>query len=184
MKAYVEIRLSGSGGQGLMLAGAILAEAAGIFDGKEVIQNRSYGPESRGGASRSEIIISETRIHYPAVINPDIVLAMTNEAYQKYVSDLKPDGILVIDPTYVMLEDNNDPRVHMIPITKLAVETTGEALTANMVALGAVIGLSEVVTVTSMEKSIANRVPAGTVDKNLNAFKAGYERVRTENYVG
>ena len=96
----MELRLSGSGGQGLILIGIILAEAA-ILDNKLAIQSQSYGPEARGGASKAEVIISEKAIHYPKVTEPDLVLAMTQEAAQKYHSDLKPEGTLIVDSTYV-----------------------------------------------------------------------------------
>jgi len=92
-----EIRLSGSGGQGMVLAGLILSEAAGIYDGKFVTQTKSYGPEARGGASRTEVVISTEEIDYPKVMQPDLVLAMTQEAQDKYCQDLKKDGILIVD---------------------------------------------------------------------------------------
>lgn len=96
-----EIRLSGSGGQGLIVAGIILAEAAGIHDGKYVCQTQSYGPEARGGASKAEVVISEEEIDYPKAIKPDVLLAMNQKACDAYFFDMKPDGMLVVDSTFV-----------------------------------------------------------------------------------
>src|SRR5512139_2762594 len=100
MERY-EIRLSGSGGQGLILAGVILAEAAGIHDGKYVCQTQSYGPEARGGASKAEVIISDEEIDYPKAMKPDLLLAMNQRSCDTYLFDLKPNGVLVVDSTFV-----------------------------------------------------------------------------------
>lgn len=184
MNQYTEIRLSGSSGQGLMLAGSILAEAAGLYDGKEVIQSRSYGPESRGGASRSEVIISTTPIDYPEVVQPDVVVAMTEEACQKWTRDMKEDGIIIVDPKYVRVTENKDKRLCVIPITEIAVESTGKEITANLAALGALIGLTQIVSTQAMEEAIRNRVPAGTEEMNLRAFRSGAaygERVKMKD---
>src|SRR5690554_1689089 len=109
-----EIRLSGSGGQGIILAAIILAEAC-ILNGKNVIQTQAYGPEARGGASKAEVIVSEDQIDYPKVINPDIVLAMTQEAADKHAAALKQNGILLVDSTFVKTIPKDVQQLYQIP---------------------------------------------------------------------
>ncbi|HHY94001.1 MAG TPA: 2-oxoacid:ferredoxin oxidoreductase subunit gamma [Firmicutes bacterium] len=180
MWVYAELRLSGSGGQGLMLAGQILAEAAGVYEGHHVVQTRSYGPEARGGASRSEVIISDQEIDYPEVTAPDIVLAMTQEAASKYHSDLKPEGILIIDPQFVYEPPRLQPgqRLYAIPLTALAAEKSGRKVTANMVALGVICALGGLVGPAALERAVLARVPCGTEDMNRRALQAGLEAAR------
>ncbi len=169
-----EVRLSGSGGQGIILAGIILAEA-GIIDGKNVIQTQSYGPEARGGASKSEVILGESEIDYPKVINPDIVLAMTQEAANKYVSSMKEDGVVLVDSTYVKNPPKNVEKLYQIPITQIAKNNVGREIVSNMVALGALVGLTNVVTFEALEKAVLARIPKGTEELNRKALLLGYE---------
>jgi 2-oxoglutarate ferredoxin oxidoreductase subunit gamma len=172
----MEFRLSGSGGQGLILAGIILAEAA-IADGKEAVQSQSYGPEARGGSSKSEVIISEKAIYYPKVVSPDFLLAMTQEALNKYSTDLKPEGILVVDSTFVREVPDTFKTVYSVPITKMAKEKLGRDLFANIIALGAVAKLTNAVSKESLEQAVLARVPKGTEEVNRQALKLGYEAV-------
>jgi len=125
MKERMEICLSGAGGQGLILAGIILAEAASIYDGKEAVQTQSYGPEARGGASRSEVIISNDFIDYPKVIESDILLALTQDACNKYVKNLSRDGILVVDSSIVKEIPSIPAKIYKFPVTKIAQERLG-----------------------------------------------------------
>ena len=168
----VEIRLAGEGGQGMILAGIILAEAAAIFDGKNALQNQSYGPEARGGASKSEVILSEGEIDYPEVINADVFVALSQEACDKYSSNLKKNGLLIVDEEAV----GRIPVTSAIkaPISRLALETTGKAITANVVALGLLVGLTEVVSREAIEKAVLARAPKGTEDLNRAALAAGF----------
>ncbi|MGQ9525072.1 MAG: 2-oxoacid:acceptor oxidoreductase family protein [Armatimonadota bacterium] len=170
----IEIRLAGSGGQGILLAGLVLAEAAAIYDGKNAVQTQSYGPESRGGASRSEIVISDAEIDYPKVTRPDFVLLMTPEAASAYGTDVKPEGIVLVDSPRVSCQ-NCPARVVEIPITRLAVEVTGRPLTANIVAVGAIATLTKVASTEAVEKAVLSRVPRGTEELNLRALRAGIE---------
>ncbi|MCX7781234.1 MAG: 2-oxoacid:acceptor oxidoreductase family protein [Negativicutes bacterium] len=172
----MQFRLSGSGGQGLILAGIILAEAA-IEDGKEAVQSQSYGPEARGGSSKSEVIISEKPIHYPKVVNPDFLLAMTQEALNKYATDLPDEAILVTDSTFVGEIPARFKNVYQVPITKLAKEKLGRDLFANIIALGTVAKLTDVVSIEAMEKAVLARVPKGTEEVNRQALKLGFESV-------
>jgi 2-oxoglutarate ferredoxin oxidoreductase subunit gamma len=172
----MEVRLSGSGGQGLILAGIILAEAA-IGDGKEAVQSQSYGPEARGGSSKSEVIISNDRIHYPKVAAPDLLLAMTQESLNKYGADLKEAGILVIDTTFVREVPDKYKNVHAVPITQLAKEKCGRELFANIVALGTITKLTGAVSLVALEKAVLARVPKGTEEMNKLALQIGYQAV-------
>ncbi|MDZ7288998.1 MAG: 2-oxoacid:acceptor oxidoreductase family protein [candidate division KSB1 bacterium] len=170
-----EIRLSGSGGQGLILAGLILAEAAAIYDDKNATQSQSYGPEARGGASRSDVIISDEEIDYPKAISIDLLLALTQEASDKYTRDLKKGSIVIVDSGFVTSLPKGDFKLYTVPITDIATKEIGKALVANILALGLITGLSKVVTVGAMETAIRARVPKGTEELNMRAFKKGLE---------
>ena len=173
-----EIRLAGSGGQGLILAGKILAEAAAIYDDKNATQSQSYGPEARGGASKSEVIISDEEIDYPKVTEVDLFLALTQESCDSYSKDLKPDGVLLVDSTYVTRVPQGGFKVFKLPITELAIQNIGNRTVTNIVALGIVVSISKVVSVSAAESAILSRVPKGTEDMNKKAFKAGLEAAK------
>lgn len=169
----VEIRLAGEGGQGMILAGIILAEAASIYDNKNAIQTQSYGPEARGGASKAEVVIGNEEIDFPEVLTADALVALSQEACDKYAQNLKKGGILIVD-------EENVSRVPMsnavkAPITRLAMQATGKAITANVVALGVLVGLTEVVTRQAIEKAVLGRAPRGTEEMNRAALNAGLE---------
>ncbi len=170
-----EIRLSGEGGQGLVLAGKILAEAAAIYDEKNATQSQSYGPEARGGASRSEVIIADEEIDYPKATRLNLLLAITQEACEKYVKDLLPEGILLVDEEAVERVPQGSFRIYRVPMVAIAERETGRALVANIVALGIITALTGVVSKAAMEAAIRARVPKGTEELNLKAFHAGLE---------
>lgn len=167
-----EIRLAGEGGQGMILAGIILAEAAAIYDNKNAVQSQSYGPEARGGASKAEVIIAAGEIDYPEVLVADVLVAMSQEACDKYASNLKPDGLLIVDEEKV----GRVPVTSAVkaPITRLAVEATGKPITANVVALGVLVGMTGVVSREAIEKAVAARAPKGTEELNMAALAAGF----------
>jgi 2-oxoglutarate ferredoxin oxidoreductase subunit gamma len=176
-KSY-EVRLAGTGGQGAILAGILLAEAA-IRDGKNVTQTQSYGPEARGGASRSEVVISNEEIHYPKVIQAHITLCMSQEACDRYGSQMCKDGLLILDADHVTRAPTT--RAVRVPMTTLAREVAGREIVANVVGLGVLVGLTGVVSREAMEAAIRERVPRGTEGINLKALAAGFgaaERVR------
>ena len=166
-----EIRFAGSGGQGIITAAIVLAEAAGVYEGKYVCQTQSYGPESRGGSSKAEVVVSEKAIDYPRAIKPDLLLAMNQESCDAYFSELKPDGLLVVDSTLVTQTPTS--RVVAIPFTQIARKKLKKELVANMVALGAVGFLSQVVSLKSLEAALIARVPKGTEKLNRQALRAG-----------
>ncbi|MBN1885969.1 MAG: 2-oxoacid:acceptor oxidoreductase family protein [Candidatus Krumholzibacteriota bacterium] len=168
-----EVRLSGSGGQGLILAGKILAEAVAIYDGRNAVQTQSYGPEARGGASKAEVVISDGEIDYPKAIELDVLLALTQESCGKYACDLKTGGILIVDSDWVNQLPDGDFRVFSAPIGRIAVERVGKAVVTNIVALGILTRLSGAATEESVRKAIRARVPRGTEEINMKAFDEG-----------
>jgi len=178
MSSQCEIRLTGSGGQGLILAGIILAESA-LIDGNNAIQSQSYGPEARGGASKAEVIISNKEINYPKVRDCDILLALTQVSCDTYIRTLKKDGILIID-SGVDTPKRDDIKIYSVPILHTASEKLQKSLVANIVALGAINKLAEIVSSDALEKSVLNRVPKGTEEFNQNALKEGIMLI--ENY--
>ena len=171
-----QLRLSGSGGQGVITAAIILAEAA-VSEGKQAVQSQSYGPEARGGASKSEVIIDDEKIFHPHVKAPDFVLAMTQKAADKYYTDLSADGVLILDDDLVP-NSPNFKNIIRVPITKLAVEKVGKALFANIVALGVLAKITKLVDFDTIKKSVAHRVPAHTVEQNMLALQLGFDSVQ------
>lgn len=179
MKDRIEIRLGGSGGQGLILGGIILAEAA-ILDGKNAIQAQSYGPEARGGASKAEVIIADGEIAFPKVQNADVLLALTQKACDKYLSSLKMNGLLILDDSIdinpITFENY---QVVRIPIISTAVEKLQKVMVANIIAMGAIRELTDAVTRESLQKAVMNRVPPGTEELNKKALDAGYQLIQS-----
>lgn len=167
-----QFRLSGTGGQGLILAGIILAEAA-ILDGKWATQSQSYGPESRGGAAKSEVIISKQPIHFPKVTHPDVLLAMSQASMLKFSKDLPSGSILITDSQFVTDLPPHSGPIYELPITATAKEKLGGILSANMVALGALNELTGEVSEESLIKAVRQRVPRGTEGINEQAIRIG-----------
>ena len=168
-----EIRLSGSGGQGMIFASVALCEAIGGGDGKNVSQSQSYGPEARGGASKADVVISENEIFYPKAIKLDLLLAMTQESLDKYYGDLKDGGMLIIDSSLVT--DVPDVPHYALPFTRLARNEVGNIMVANVVALAAIATLTNIVKFESLEKAILARAPRGTEERNKQALQIGRE---------
>ncbi len=175
MSERYEIRFSGSGGQGLILAGVIFAEAATIYDKINAVQSQSYGPEARGGASKSEVIISDQAIDFPKAQAIDLQLSLTQESCTKYYKDVKGDGILLVDSDFVREVPKGTFKVVKLPIIRTATEEIGKAFVANIVALGAITALTKKVTLASVEKAVLSRVPKGTEDMNRKALQAGFD---------
>lgn len=167
--------MGGSGGQGLVLMGLILAEAAGIIDRRQVVQSQLYGPESRGGASRSDVIISDQEIDYPEVEHPDILFVFNQLSAATFCPNLKPGGTLISDSTFVTdLPPTHGPS-YRLPITRIAREKLGKEIVANIVALGAITVLTGVVSRESVTRAVLGRVPRGTEEINKRALQAGFE---------
>ena len=172
MALRTEVRLAGEGGQGMILAGIILAEAAAIYSGKNAVQTQSYGPEARGGASKSEVVIADGEIDHPEVLNADVVVTLSQEAFKKFASTVRPDGLLIVDEEKV--DSSSTLQAIRIPITKLAFETTGRVITANTVSLGVLVGLTGVVSRQAIEKAVTARAPRGTEEMNHKALEAWF----------
>lgn len=170
-----EIRLAGSGGQGLILAGVILAEAAGIHEGRYVAQTQSYGPEARGGSSKAEVVISDAEIDYPKAVKPDVLLCMNQRACDTYIFDLKPGGVLIVDGSLV--HHLPTTRAVSLPFTKIAREL-GREMMANIVALARSAVLTRVVSLKNLETAVLARVPKGTEKLNKKALAAGAQAAR------
>jgi 2-oxoglutarate ferredoxin oxidoreductase subunit gamma len=169
-----EIRLSGEGGQGLVLAGAILAEAAGIYSGKYIAYTQSYGPESRGGGCRADLVVGDEPIDYPICTQLDVLLCLTQKACDKYWPSLKQGGLLIVDSTRVTRLPSSSFEVARLPILQTAKRKLGREVVANMVCLGVIAKLAGFVTLEALIQALLARVPKGTEGINLRALEAGY----------
>ncbi len=176
MGARYEIRFSGSGGQGMILAGIVMAEAASIYSDKNAAQSQSYGPESRGGASKAEVIISDQPIDYPKATSIDCMLALTQQACTKYYKDIKKDGILLIDSDEVKDVPEGDFKLISFPIIETARTELGKTIVANIISLGMITELTGVVTHEAMEQAVLSRVPKPFLDLNKKALQIGFEK--------
>jgi len=171
----VEIRFAGFGGQGIIKSGIIVAAAACIHSGKNAVQTQSYGPESRGGACKSEVVISEEEIDFPKVVEPDILVVMSQHAYNEYVENVKPGGVVIMDPDMIPCEkDLKNVKIFRIPATKIA-EELGRKIVANIVMLGAFVSITNLLDINAVKESIKANIPKGTEELNLTAFEKGYE---------
>mgnify|MGYP000321243221 CR=1 FL=1 len=170
----VEVRISGLGGQGVILAGQILGRAA-VHDGKNAVQTQSYGAEARGSAAKSEVIISDDKIGFPVVRKCDILVAMSQEAVEKNVKDLKEDGILVVDSLMVKNVPKVKARVFKVPATEVAEKSFQAKIYANMIMLGTLTKISNIVSKSSVERAIKETVPKKTIITNIQALKKGAE---------
>ena len=174
-----EILLSGFGGQGIILAGYILGKAAALYDHKHATMTQNYGPESRGGACSAQLIVADAPVSYPHLTTPQVVVAMSQEAYTKYAGELAEGGLLLIDQDLV--RPNGDAqcaqrmrlRVASIPSTRIA-EEMGRKMIANIVMLGCLAALDQTVSPDALRRAVRESVPKGTEDLNLQAFERGY----------
>ena len=173
-----EMRFSGLGGQGIILAGIIMAEAASIYGGKNASQSQSYGPESRGGASKSEVIISDEEIDYPKATSIDAMLAMTQEACTKYCKDIKDGGILLVDSDEVKNIPSGNFKAYSFPITTIARNELGKTIVANIIALGMITELTKIISHEALEKAVLARVPAAFLDLNKKALQIGFDKAK------
>ncbi len=174
-----EIRFSGLGGQGIITAAVILGRAASLYTEYHVVQTQSYGPEARGGASASAVIISDEPILYPKVINPKIFVIMSETAFQKYGTNIPEDAVMLIDPGYVCSRPKC--RCVEVPATQAAKEQLGKPVFANVVMLGGLLEAAGVVTYEALEHAVLDSVPKGTEEKNKQALAIGRELVRRQS---
>jgi 2-oxoglutarate ferredoxin oxidoreductase subunit gamma len=178
-KLKTEIRIAGLGGQGVVLAGHILGKAA-AYDGKNVTQTQSYGAEARGSQARSEIIISDSKIGFPLVRKCDILIAMNQEALERNLKNLNPEGILILDSTNVQKTPKLKTKMFTIPATKTAERAFGTKTYANMIILGAMTKTTRIVSESSLMKAIGETVSKETNQTNQRAFRKGEELVCDE----
>jgi 2-oxoglutarate ferredoxin oxidoreductase subunit gamma len=170
-----EIRFSGFGGQGIITAGYILGKAAALYDQRHVTLTKSYGPESRGGASSAQVIISDEEINYPRLTHPELLVAMSQEAYAKYIDELAGDGLLLIDEDLVKLKPSRDDiRIRAIPATRIAESELGRKIVANIVMLGFVAANTDVVSIKGIREAVLSSIPKGTEELNTQALERGY----------
>lgn len=169
-----EVCISGSGGQGIILAGIILARTA-LLEGKNATQTQSYGPESRGGASRCEVVISQGEIDYPKVMGIDLLLALTQEALTKQLPNVKPNGVVIYDSVYVKNPPKNLIRPLAVPFTQLAISEFQNVLVANIIALGTLVGASSVVGKEAVRSTVGTSVKSQWRELNLKALQRGFE---------
>jgi len=173
----IEARISGLGGQGVVLAGQILGRAA-VYDGKNVVQTQSYGAEARGSIAKSEVIISDGKIGFPIVRRCDILVAMNQEALDRHLKDLKEDGVLIVDSTYVKKIPETKAKIFKIPATEHAEKTFGDRIYANMLMLGALTKATNIVSEKAMKKAIQDAVMKNIADINEEAYKKGKQLIQ------
>lgn len=172
------LRFSGFGGQGVVLASIVFAEAL-VAEGYNVVQSQSYGIEARGGASRGEVLCSKGKLNYLKVVQPDVVIAMTQLASDRYVKDMNPNGIMICDSFYVeQLPKRESGTTYAVPFTTLAQQELGKALFANIISLGFLNGIMQRISPENLEKAVLNRVAARFAEDNQQALKIGYEQAR------
>ncbi len=171
----IEVRFAGFGGQGIIKSGIITATAACIYGGKSAVQTQSYGPESRGGACKSEVVIAEEEIDFPKVVEPDVLVVMSQHAYNEYAENVKSGGTVILDPDMIPREkDLKDVKVFRVPATGIA-EKLGKRIVANIVMLGAFVSITRLLDENAVRESIKANIPKGTEELNLAAFAKGYE---------
>lgn len=172
------IVLSGSGGQGVITAAIILGEAAAIYEDLNAVQTQSYGPEARGGATRSDVVISEEPIHYPKVVNPHFLVCLTQEAYNKYSGLIRPGGLLLVDSHYIKHATKVDAHYIELPMYETVMKKIGKPIVFNICMLGAFIGLAGLVKAASILKVLESKIPAAFLEMNKQALELGLQLVK------
>ncbi len=171
----IRLVFSGSGGQGVITAAIILAEAAVIHEGMNATQSQSYGAAARGGSTRSDIIISDAEINFPEVTQPNILVCLTQDSYNSYSSIIRPGGILLTDSRYVQITRKVDAKQVELPMYDSVMEKIGKPVVFNICVLGALISITEVVKPKSVMAAVADKVPKDFVELNNRAFELGME---------
>lgn len=167
------IIFSGSGGQGVITAAIILAEAAVLHEGLNAVQAQAYGPEARGGATRTDVIIDDKEIRFPKVNNPNVLVCLTQEAYTKFMGTIRPGGLLIIDSHYIKQERKVDARQVSLPMYRTVVEEIGNPVVLNICMLGAFLGLTGIVRAESVVKVLESKIPPDFLDMNRKALDIG-----------
>mgnify|MGYP001814315428 FL=1 len=166
---------SGSGGQGVITAAIVLAEAAVLHEGLVAVQSQAYGPEARGGATRSDIIIADEPIKFPKVIQPNVLVCLTQEAYNKFYPIVRPGGVLITDTRYVKTQRKADAIQKEIPMYQAVMDKIGKPIVFNICMLGALLAITEIISPESIMKVLESRIPSGFLDMNREALDIGMQ---------
>ena len=166
---------SGSGGQGVITAAIILAEAAVLHEGLEAVQTQAYGAAARGGSTRSDVIIADTPINFPKVVQPNVLVCLTQESYNSFYGIIRPGGMLVTDPRFVSPQVKVDAIQREIPMYETVMEKIGKPIVFNICMLGTIVGLTELVQPESIMKVLETRIPSGFLEMNRQALELGLE---------
>lgn len=169
---------SGSGGQGVITAAIILAEAAVLHEGLIATQSQSYGPEARGGATRSDVIISESEIYFPKVTQPNVLVCLTQEAYNKFYNITRPGGTLIVDNHYVTTSKKVDAIQRQLPLFRSIMKEIGKPIVLNICMLGAVIGITGIIKAESIMKTLQSRINPEFLEMNQKALDIGISLVK------
>lgn len=170
-----DVRFSGLGGQGIVRCGLITGKALSLYDNKHATMTQSFGPEARGSACSSQLVVSDSRVLYPYIVSPQILVSMSQDAYDKYEPDLDENGMLIIDKDLVKPQPpRGDIKIYSIPATRFA-EVLGNRIFANLVMLGFFTAVTRIVTPTAMKKALPGLVPDRFLDMNIQAFNRGFE---------
>ena len=170
-----EIRIAGFGGQGVILSAIVLGKAASIFQGTFATMTQNFGPEARGGACSAQLVLSDSPVLYPYVTKPDILIAMSQEAYTRFIPELKDGGILIVEQDLVRVSDlNKDIQVYSVPATRIA-EELGKRMVLNSVMVGFFTAVTQLLQADAVRKAVADSVPASFRELNLKAFEKGLE---------
>lgn len=166
---------SGSGGQGVITASIILAEAAVLYENMNAVQSQVYGPAARGGAARSDVLISERAIDFPKVTHPNVLVALTQAAYNAYTPIIRPGSLLITDTRFVKIQSKVDARQRELPLYDTVMEKIGNPIVFNICVLGALVALTEIVKPQSVMRVLSERVPAGSLEMNQKALELGLD---------
>jgi len=170
-----EIRIAGFGGQGVILSAIVLGKAASIYENGFATMTQNFGPEARGGACSAQLVISDSPVLYPYVTQPDILVIMSQEAYNRFAHDLKPGGLLIVEEDLVRVSNlNRDKKVYSIPATRFA-EELGKRMVLNSVMVGFFTAVTQLLSADAVRKAVADSVPASFRELNLKAFEKGFE---------
>jgi 2-oxoglutarate ferredoxin oxidoreductase subunit gamma len=171
-----EIRITGFGGQGVILAGIVLGHAVAVHEGKKAVQTQSYGAETRGGAARAEVVVSDEKVDYPKVISADITITMSQESFERYGAAARPGSALFVDADLVTsASGSSGGTIYRVPATKIAADEFKKTLAANMVMLGAVAAVTKIVRLESLKMSVRDVAPKASRDLNTRALERGFE---------
>ena len=173
----VQMRFAGTGGQGMMLIGDLMAYALGMKEDKEIVLLKSYGPEARGGACRSELIADDNKINYPAITCPTFLLTMSQMSYDSYTEDADENTVILVDSELVKNTDSKYKNTYCVPLTRIAIDKCGKNICANIVALGAICKITKLTSKEKMIEVLKEKLNPKILDLNLKAFKEGWEAV-------